>query len=156
MYRDRNLARRIGKRIVPGKDTLRNFFKDFFSPSGFDKQYDISDDNVVSNSRDRSEVKQNKNESYYRDKLAKKLKGKTEVVIPSGRIDILTSNEIIEVKRVQNWKGAIGQIMIYSRHYPRHQKRIHLFGDISNVDRQMIEKECQNHDVVVTWEDDED
>jgi len=46
-------------------------------------------------------LKKSKPESYYRDKLAKSLGGQTEVTIPGGRIDVLTSTEIIEVKHIK-------------------------------------------------------
>lgn len=70
-------------------------------------------------------------EAWYRDRLAEKLKGKKEVHTKAGRIDILTDTEVIEVKRVSGWKGAIGQVKSYGSYYPNHSLRIHLFGKLT-------------------------
>lgn len=79
--------------------------------------------------------------------------GMTEVSCPAGRIDLLTHDQIIEVKRITDWKSALGQILVYSAYYPEHQKRIHLFG--SEADREKlldIELSCSAFDVLVTFE----
>ncbi|MDX2273487.1 MAG: hypothetical protein NW237_16255 [Cyanobacteriota bacterium] len=91
-------------------------------------------------------------EAWYRDKLAKKLKGQVEVVTPSGRIDILTDREVIEVKKASNWKAAIGQILVYGRNYPNHKKRIHLFGELTKNDLKKIKEECNAFGILLTWE----
>lgn len=69
-------------------------------------------------------------EATFRDLLAKELKGLTEVSCPAGRIDIVTADEVIEVKVLSGsqWKAAIGQVISYGHCYPKHRKRIHLFG----------------------------
>jgi hypothetical protein len=90
-------------------------------------------------------------ESYYRDKLAVAEGGKIEVSIPGGRIDVLTNSEVIEVKAARNWMHALGQVQIYGSHFPRHRKRIHLFGELT-VPLKDIEKHCQRLGVRVTWE----
>jgi hypothetical protein len=85
--------------------------------------------------------------------LAKKIPySKTEVVTPSGRIDILTPSKIIEVKNVRQYKHAIGQVISYSYYYPNHQRCIHLFGKVSLKQRILIEKECQLANVKVTFQ----
>lgn len=57
-------------------------------------------------------------EAWYRDRLAKQLKGRIEVPTEAGRIDILTDTEVIEVKRSNKWKDAIGQVKSYGYYYP--------------------------------------
>ena len=52
------------------------------------------------------------------------LNGQREVNTPCGRIDILTKEQIIEVKEYKGWKAALGQILVYSNFYPEHQRRI--------------------------------
>lgn len=90
-------------------------------------------------------------ESRVRDNLQSKLGGLTEVSTPSGRIDLLTETEIIEVKNIKDWKSALGQILIYSAFYPNHKKRIHLFGE--NIDNLPdIELSCIPFNVSVTGE----
>jgi hypothetical protein len=68
-----------------------------------------------------------------RDRLASALNGQTEVRTPDGFIDILTSTEIIEVKTFNDWKHALGQVFVYSEHYPTHLMRVHLF-DVEDPD----------------------
>lgn len=91
-------------------------------------------------------------ESYYRDKLCKILKGMTEIVTPVGKIDIKTETEIIEVKNVKNWKHALGQIQAYSKYYPKHTKRIHLYGDATKEKLEVIETSCKKFKVNVSFE----
>lgn len=67
-------------------------------------------------------------ESVIRDELAKSENGRTEVHTPVGRIDVLTTNEVIEVKKISNWKSAMGQVMAYHHYYPTHSMRVHLYG----------------------------
>jgi len=82
-------------------------------------------------------------------KLHKELGGEIEIETDSGFIDILTDNEIIEIKNGKNWKDAVGQILIYSLYYPNHTKRIHLF-DID--EDESIQKKCKLYKIVVTYE----
>jgi DNA-binding MarR family transcriptional regulator len=86
------------------------------------------------------------------ESLKAALGGKTEVKTPVGRIDLLTDTEIIEVKNIGEWKGALGQLLIYSLHYPNHKKRIHLFG--KNIDGlAMISDIIRTFDITVTGEE---
>ena len=68
-------------------------------------------------------------EKIVRDRLMSLIGGQPEVSTPVGRIDLLTDTEIIEVKRVADWKSAMGQVLAYANFYPQHAKRIHLFGE---------------------------
>jgi DNA-binding MarR family transcriptional regulator len=91
-------------------------------------------------------------ERKVRDSLKTALGGNAEVKTPVGRIDLLTDTEIIEVKSIGEWKGALGQLLIYSLHYPNHQKRIHLFG--KNIDGlAAIAEIARTFDVTVTGEE---
>jgi len=67
--------------------------------------------------------------------LARQLRGKyspgeiqTEFKVKVGRIDILTPDEIIEVKKVSHWKAGIGQLLAYSKYFHDKHMRLHLFG----------------------------
>lgn len=82
-------------------------------------------------------------------KLQKELGGEIEIFTDSGYIDLLTENEIIEIKDGKRWKDAVGQILIYSLDYPKHTKRIHLF-DIE-YDINVINK-CKVYNIVVSYE----
>lgn len=91
-------------------------------------------------------------EKIIANKIAQETNGKREINTESGKIDVLNSRQIIEVKNANDWKSALGQILVYSYYYPSHQKRIHLFGNYDWSFTQIIEKHCQNFNVIVTWE----
>jgi hypothetical protein len=84
-------------------------------------------------------------------KLAKTLSGEIEVATRLGRIDVLTPEEIIEVKLWGGWKCALGQILVYGDYYPNHRKKIHCCGRIP-VDIAEIKKHLDKHDVCLSWE----
>lgn len=84
--------------------------------------------------------------------LADRVNGICEVICPAGKIDILTLLEIIEVKKVDVWKSALGQILVYGHYYPSHQKRIHLIGVAHSATKEMIELHCAKFNVLVTWD----
>ena len=152
MFRKRkNLAKLFGKRLAPNSKQLRSVFREFGFNSLFQennrRQENASNSSVNKPKRKRSE-------SYYRDKLAKSLNGKTEVVIPGGRIDILSDSQIIEVKHIRNWKAALGQIIVYGSYYPHHQKRIHLFGwENNDAQMRLIKDQCQKQNITATFEE---
>ena len=101
-----------------------------------------------------SQVSQKNLEAEITDALHKHLGGLTEVSTPAGRIDLLTDEEIIEVKRITDWKAALGQILVYSAFYPEHRKRIHLFGKCSELTKLPdVEAACLAFDVNVTAEE---
>lgn len=91
-------------------------------------------------------------EREYKHKLAKALSGKTEVPTLAGSIDVLTTTEIIEVKRVNDWKHAIGQVLVYGKYFPKHQKRIHLFGQTTDSYLELVVTHAKEFDIRITWE----
>jgi len=77
-------------------------------------------------------------------------KVESQVTIKSGRIDILTPDEIIEVKNVRSWKKAIGQLFVYSKYFPEKHLRIHLFGKSNAIILEKIIKSCHYLKISVT------
>jgi hypothetical protein len=63
----------------------------------------------------------------------------------------LTDTEIIEVKDVQAWKSAIGQVLVYQLEFPDRQPRIHLFGKCSQDFKQMVISYSAKLNVVATF-----
>jgi hypothetical protein len=61
--------------------------------------------------------KSNNKESTYRDALAEAIQGDVEFSTEFGFIDVISEakNMIVEVKNGGGWKGAIGQILVYSQ-----------------------------------------
>ena len=146
--RRNNIVKQASKRLTPNSKQFKTIFEDFFSNSASEQKHQQKNKNSQT-----KKPKKKRNESYYRDRLAKSLNGQTEVKIPSGRIDILTSNQIIEVKHIKKWNAALGQIITYGYHYPNHQKRIHLFGEENNKDKILLIKEqCLEQNIIVTFE----
>ena len=125
---------------------------------GFCKQYGISKSAFYKAVRRLQELghypltEQNSIEREVRDRLQLKLGGLIEVSTPAGRIDLLTDNEIIEVKHVNDWKSAMGQILAYSGFYPLHSKRIHLFGERREIPTATAITICSELDITLTFE----
>lgn len=155
MFRRRsNIVKQVGKRLAPNSKQLKAIFQDFFLNPVSESQHRQQQDIDLGNNSKVNQPKEKRNESYYRDKLAKSLNGQIEIQVPSGRIDILTNNQIIEVKHIKKWSAALGQIITYGYHYPNHQKRIHLFGLENNSSKiNLIKKQCQEQNIIVTFEE---
>ncbi|MGC9502126.1 hypothetical protein [Baaleninema sp.] len=96
--------------------------------------------------------KTSQKERVIRDRLAAGMSGsRTEVKTATGKIDILTASQVIEVKNVRQYKHAIGQVLSYSHYYPKHERCIYLFGKVSAKQRRSIEKECKTAKVTVVF-----
>ena len=91
-------------------------------------------------------------ESVYSVTFAESVNGKREVKTPVGLIDVLTDLEVIEIKRVKQWKSAVGQIILYGAYYPEKGKRIHLLGLCPADQKELIEIACNKVGVRVTWD----
>ena len=95
----------------------------------------------------------NKQKEYViTNKLNQILNGQLEIKTLCGRIDILTESEIIEVKKFELWKTAIGQILAYSYFYPDKQKRIHLFDVPKNTNIELIKNIFKKYDIILSYE----
>lgn len=93
-------------------------------------------------------------ESVWRDKLHKELGGTIEVKTKSGRIDLLTSTQIIEVKIFDRWKSALGQVLAYHFDYNLAYKPvIALFGNCPETYKPQISNVCGHYGVDVLYLD---
>lgn len=90
-------------------------------------------------------------EAQIRDRLHHRLGGEVEVQTIHGPIDLLTATQIIEIKRIEDWKTGFGQVLAKAPAYPKHDKRLHLFG---NSDRSFrnIKACCQEFAISVSFE----
>ena len=97
----------------------------------------------------------NNSESVIRDKIALEEKGQIEVKTEVGFIDVLTDTKIIEVKKYNHWKHALGQIECYGYFYPNRQKWIYLFDTTEytddNISTDLIDEICKSKDVFVKY-----
>lgn len=92
-------------------------------------------------------------EANVRDRLAEREKGQVEVQCEYGIVDVVTSSEIVEVKRSKNYLHALGQVLGYGESFPEHKKRVHLILEDSEEDLLSRAKRiCSRHDVSVTCE----
>jgi hypothetical protein len=103
-------------------------------------------------------IEPNKNtlvEKNIRDRLSNTLNGKTEIECGYGYIDIVTDNQIIEVKNAIKYLSALGQILAYSIEFPEKIKRIHLFYDDEVILNNIVEKAKRLYgtfDILLTYE----
>jgi hypothetical protein len=84
-------------------------------------------------------------------RMCEELGGVMEAFTVAGRIDLVTDTEVIEIKRIADWKDAFGEVMAKGQFFPKHQKRIHLFGQAEKL-RETIVTTCTAIDVTVTFE----
>lgn len=94
-------------------------------------------------------------EQQVRDRLQHQLGGQVEVATNVSRIDLLTSPGIIEVKKNDDWKSALGQVLAYAQFCHNHSKQIHLFYSDRKQLKQLrqIESSCTDLGVKVTVEE---
>lgn len=87
------------------------------------------------------------------EELAELEGGVMEVVCKCGQADLLTEEEIVEVKSISKWKHALGQVLAYSTCFPEHHARIHLFLDneVESSDLSTIIGVCHTFGVRVTF-----
>jgi hypothetical protein len=90
-------------------------------------------------------------EDRIRDRLQAELGGQTEVNTLHGRIDLVTATHLIEIKRIDNWQKGFGQIFSKTAAYPKHAKRLHLFGS-SERNLRNIAACCKEFEIDVTFE----
>jgi hypothetical protein len=94
-------------------------------------------------------------EEYFVKLLSDKLGGIRSILTPVGKVDILTSTQIIEVKEYSRWREALGQILAHGYFYPHLEKRIHLIGTGETDSLIHIKEICNGHGLIVTGQDDE-
>jgi hypothetical protein len=90
-------------------------------------------------------------EAQIRDRLHKELGGEIEVPTAYGPIDLLTATELIEIKRIEDWKTGFGQVLTKAQEHPTRLKRLHLFGN-SKRNLRNIKACCQEFDISITFE----
>lgn len=93
-------------------------------------------------------------ERRIRDKLRADLGGDTEVACHHGRADLVTHDTVVEIKRVDKYLHALGQVLGYGRCMPEKRKRVHLFGDVEE-DSEIVKRAkalVESFDVQCTYE----
>jgi hypothetical protein len=85
-------------------------------------------------------------ERFVRDWLQAKIGGQPEAPSPDGPIDLLTDEEVIEVKALHNWKDGIGHVLVKSQNYPDRHKCLLLFGE-AGQNLEQIQKRCDEFSI---------
>ena len=94
-------------------------------------------------------------ERRIRDRMVLELGGAIEVPGEHGDIDVVTADEVIEIKRAPKYAHALGQVLCHSVSFPSLRRRVHLFGTNEECSDELIQKAvdvCSVHDVKVTFE----
>lgn len=90
-------------------------------------------------------------EAFWQERLHNKLGGKREVHVPCGRIDLLTSDAIIEVKVARQWKHALGQVLAYKAYKPKYEAKLALIGKLPSTAKGVAEYVCNQYGVSILW-----
>jgi hypothetical protein len=91
-------------------------------------------------------------EAQIRDRLHQELGGDIEVQTIYGPIDLLTPKELIEIKKIEDWKEGFGQVLAKCKSFPQHRKRLHLFGTNDRALRN-IKACCKEFEIAVSYEE---
>jgi hypothetical protein len=90
-------------------------------------------------------------EAQIRDKLQAKIGGIAEASCLYGPIDLLTDTELIEVKRIDDWKTGLGQVVAKGVEFPKHQRHLYLFGQSKGALRN-AKATCKALNITVSFE----
>ena len=88
------------------------------------------------------------NEDYYQKFLQTILYG-FHKRLKCGITDITTNEYHAEIKNVDDWKQAIGQLICYNKDAPKKEMRLYLFGSCSEKKLDMIHEYCKSFNIVV-------
>lgn len=86
-------------------------------------------------------------EAWHQLQLAEQYKCKREIIVPCGRIDLLSHTYLIEVKQAISWKHALGQVLAYRVYKPRPVVAIALFGTMARANIATCKKVCHAYAV---------
>uniref|UniRef100_A0A6C0CBK2 KilA-N domain-containing protein n=1 Tax=viral metagenome TaxID=1070528 RepID=A0A6C0CBK2_9ZZZZ len=81
--------------------------------------------------------------------LHKKLGGKIEVKTSDGRIDLLTDEYLIEIKKYDDWMCAVGQVLMYGCEYDDRKKIIYLFDVPEDNNLSRVQRKCKKYNITV-------
>ena len=87
------------------------------------------------------------------NRLEQELKAK-KITCPFGRIDLITEDTIIEIKKWSEHKKGLGQLLGYASYFPSYKKRLHFFGE-KPTKKQMdsIIDVCTYYNIEITMEE---
>ncbi len=76
-----------------------------------------------------------------------------EVRTPAGIVDLVSDEYqmIAEIKRIGNWKHAIGQILVYKHYFPDKTPFIILFGEADDKFKDMVREHAKRFLIAVMF-----
>lgn len=87
-------------------------------------------------------------ENLYTKIVADTRHGITNVVTPSGTVDILTKKHLIYVKKFDQWRVAFDQMMVESLYYAEKDKLIYLYNVPDNTNEmELVQKVFNEYDI---------
>lgn len=105
------------------------------------------------------DIKGDHNDQIERDvriRLATKVCGDQCVIGIYGEIDIVSKDEVIEVKHISKFAHALGQVQCHVESYPNKLPRVHFFGsteDFANKGKlNLVFKLFEKHNIIMTTE----
>lgn len=116
----------------------------------------------ISENNDHVSLVRNNKKVYIEERIKNELITKenmanyqTEYKVKSGRIDLVTETELIEIKELDQWTRALGQILSYKHYLADKKARLHLFYEDASWEskKSMIEEVCCSYGVRVTYHD---
>ena len=85
---------------------------------------------------------QDQRESSAQLRLRFEMHATPDVMTPAGNIDLLSSSTLVEIASCQEWKEAIGRLLVYSKYYPDRHKELHLTGSVNREALKIIQSHC--------------
>jgi hypothetical protein len=77
--------------------------------------------------------------------------GESEVIVPIGRVDLVTDAHVIEIKHISKWMDSL-KVLLYAAYFPDKKPRVHLFGVCTQEVKDMVDKQLGSLGIIVTWE----
>jgi hypothetical protein len=125
-------------------ENLENNYENYFNSSNTVKDLHLNNEvtsqsNVIKTDASDEVVfkyvgKKKESERIVADRLCSIIGGSREFITPEGeRVDLLTTDFIIEVKASSDWDDAIGQILKYKIYFPNHELIIFIFANDLDV-----------------------
>ena len=91
---------------------------------------------------------QNIKETNIQLDLHKELGGEINVYTSFGYIQLLTENQIIEIKHRKEWRKGLGNLLLFNEFFPEKKMMLYLY-DIEKDEQ--IERFCKKYKIIVNY-----
>ena len=87
-------------------------------------------------------------EAYYQKIIQKSTNGYRKA-LPSGITDVTTRHRHIEIKKWNNWKFALGQILAYDFYDKKEALEVHMFGEYPHTKKMVAKQVFDKYNIMV-------